>query len=70
MEVGEEAGSLTSGVAGMDQLPDDGVEGIARMKVLHAKDVFHVVVEGGILAIVQEGPMILIDGGCWHDHVA
>ena len=68
MEVREEAGSLTSIVAGMDQLPDDRVEGFARMKVLHAQYMFHIVVEGGILAIVQHRPVILIDsrGGRYH----
>lgn len=46
----------------MDQVPDDRVKGIAGMKVLHAKYMLHIVVEGGILAIVQQGPGILLNG--------
>jgi hypothetical protein len=61
VEVREEAGSLTSVVAGVDQLPNDRVEGIACVKVLGTKYMLHVVVKGSVLASVQLRQGVLID---------
>lgn len=68
VEVGEETGGLTGIIAGVDQPPYDGVEGLAGVKVLPAEDVFHIIVEGSVLAIIEQGPLELIEGGSGRHH--